>query len=279
MDKKIFYLSLGAGALVLAVLNFLFFKDNVNLMYFLFIIIIMAALTPYVMSVILEVKIQRDKESRFLEFARDLVESVRSGTPISKAIINVKKRDYGPLSPHVAKLANQLSLGIPLTQALINFASDTESKVISRAVGLISEAERSGGEIDTILNSVANSVNQIEQLKKERSSSVYSLVVQGYIIFFVFIVIVLVLQYLIVPMSLQNSGAGFNDLTANVGTTTQKPNDLSQPLLILLLVQSFFAGFVIGKISEGSFKDGVKHSFILVALTLVVSFGAKLIWG
>lgn len=278
MSKQIFYLSLILGALILAVLNFVFFRYNTNLMYFIFIIIVILAILPYVMDIVLETKIQKEKESRFLEFARDLVESVRSGTPISKAIVNVRRRDYGALSPHVLKLANQLALGIPLTTGLINFASDTNSKVISRAVGLISEAERSGGEIDTILNSVANSVNQIEQLKKERSSSVYSLIVQGYIIFFVFIVIVLVLQYFILPMATQNAGGGFNDLNAQVASNSGS-GDLSQPLLVLLLVQSFFAGFVIGKISEGSFKEGVKHSFILLALTLIISFGAKVFWG
>lgn len=257
---------------VLIILDVVFlFKTNINLMYFLGVIIVLAVLLPFVMGVALASKKQKEKESKFLEFTRDLVENVKSGTPIGKAIINLKNRDYGTLTPHVQKLINQLALGIPLSEGLLNFARDTKSKVISRAVGLISEAERSGGEIEGILVSVANSINQIEQLKKEQQSAVYSLIVQGYIIFFVFIIIVLVLQYYILPMT---GGLGdVNDLNMSVSATN--PADLGNSLLWLLVVQSVFAGIVIGKISEGNVLDGIKHSFILVSITLLISLGAK----
>lgn len=268
-------IGVGIGAFLI-ILDFVFlFKNNRNLMYFLAVIIVLITLLPFVISISLASKKQKEKESRFLEFTRDLVENVRSGTPIGKAIMNLRTRDYGTLTPHVQKLINQLSLGIPLSDGLINFAKDTKSKVISRAIGLISEAERSGGEIETILVSVANSINQIEQLKKEQKSAVYSLVVQGYIIFFVFIIIVLVLQYYIIPMT---GGLGnINDLSAQVAAT--EPKDLGGALLSLLIVQSFFAGVVIGKISEGNVYDGIKHSFILVSITLLISLGAKVVLG
>lgn len=268
-------IAVGVGV-VLLILDLVFlFSSNKNLMYFLAVIIILSTLLPFVMSVSLESKKQKEKESKFLEFARDLVENVRSGTPIGKAIINLRNRDYGTLTPHVQKLINQLSLGITLSEGLINFARDTKSRVISRAIGLISEAERSGGEIETILISVTNSISQIEQLKKEQKSSVYSLVVQGYIIFFVFIIIVLVLQYYIIPMT---GGMGdLNDLNNEISVA--EPKDLGGALLSLLFVQSIFAGIVIGKISEGSVYDGIKHSFILVSITLIISLGAKVLLG
>jgi len=274
MDRnKIIAVSVGV---VLLILDFVFFyKSNPNLMYFLGVLLLLATLLPFVMSVNLASQKQKDKESRFLEFARDLVENVRSGTPIGKSIMNLRTRDYGTLTPHVQKLINQLSLGIPLSEGLINFARDTKSKVISRAIGLISEAERSGGEIETILISVTNSISQIEQLKKEQKSAVYSLVVQGYIIFFVFIIIVLVLQYYIIPMT---GGIGdVNDLNSEI--TASEPKDLGGSLLTLLFVQSVFAGIVIGKISEGNVMDGIKHSFILVSITLIISLGAKVLLG
>jgi len=261
--------------LILFLLNLFFLREKSDLMFFFMILLVLAAILPFVIGVVIDSKIQKDKEARFLEFARDLVESVRSGTPISKAILNLRKRDYGTLTPHVQKLSNQLNLGITLTEGLITFANDIDSKMISRAVGLISEAERSGGEIETILNSVANSVNQIEELKKEQASSIYNLIVQGYIIFVVFIIIVLVLQYYILPMA--KGVSGMNDLNADI--TLNSDINLSRPLLMLLVVQSFFAGLVIGKIAEGSVKEGIKHSFILLALTLIISSGAKVIFG
>lgn len=232
---------------------------------------------PFIVDVVISGGRQRKKEERFLEFIRDLVENVKSGTPISKGVVNLKNRDYGVLSPGVKKLANQVSVGIPLVRAFSIFAKDTKNKVIARAVSLISEAERSGGEIDVVLESVSSSVNQIQELKKERKAAVSNLVVQGYLIFLVFIVIMLVLQYSILPMTADFADVGALSLSSS--SSSAESVELGIPLFAMLLVQSLFAGFVIGKISEGSLKLGLKHSFILFFLTLIITTGANVFFS
>jgi len=268
---------IGIIAGIVMIIGAVIFLRGDKLFLFIIVLSLIVIALPFVISIIVERGRKKEVEERFLEFVRDLVENVKSGTPISKSIINLRKRDYGVLSKYVVKLANQISLGIPFTKALFTFASDTGSRVIMRAVSLISEAERAGGDIDSILESVAKSVNQTENLKKERKSAVYNLIVQGYIIFIVFIIIMLVLQFKILPMT---SGLGDEDLSGlSISVRSISPQQFSTPLFILLLVQAFFAGLVIGKISEGSFKDGIKHSFILLALSLLISTGARALLG
>tara|TARA_Y100000034_G_scaffold129148_1_gene185082 strand:- start:192 stop:1025 length:834 start_codon:yes stop_codon:yes gene_type:complete len=273
--KKKNFLGLVVGVLIVVV-GFIFLSEDKNFLWFLIVLAIIISVAPFVVSIILSQGRQKAKEERFLEFVRDLVENVRSGTPISKGIVNLKNRNYGELSPHIKKLANQISIGITLNAALITFAKETKSKVISRAVGLISEAERAGGRIDTILDSVARSVNQIENLKKERKSAVSNLVVQGYIIFFVFIIIMLVLEFKILPL-IADLGGVESELGVQVKAVS--PESFSMPLFIMLLVQSAFAGLVIGKIAEEGIMNGIKHSFILLAITLLITTGAKAILG
>jgi flagellar protein FlaJ len=237
------------------------------------------------MTLLLESKEERDNDLMFLEFARDLVEGVKSGTPISKSIINVKTKDYGTLSVHIQKLANQIALGIPVKDALEIFARDVNSSVISRAVSLIREAEKSGGKIENILESVSFSVSQIETLKKERKAAVYNLTVQGYIIFLIFIAIMLVMEFNILPMvgNLELggvAGGGLSEVGSSLTASNMSkidPSVFARPFLFLLIAQGFFAGLVIGKISEGRVKYGLKHSFILVALAWLISTGANLL--
>ncbi|MFH1238293.1 MAG: type II secretion system F family protein [archaeon] len=267
--KKTQWMGLGIG-IVMAIISLWLFYGN-RLLYFLLIISLVISTLPFMMSFILNQDLQKKKEEKFLEFSRDLVENVKSGTPISKSILNLKNRDYSELNPHIQKLANQLALGLTLTQALKTFARDINSKTITRAVGLISEAERAGGKIESILESVAKSINQIENLKKERKAAVSNLVTQGYIIFMVFIIIMLVLEFKILPLvSDLSTGGGLNIKINKVSA-----DEFSMPLLVMILVQSFFAGLVIGKLSEGSIKNGIKHSFILLTLTLLITTGAK----
>ncbi len=268
LEKKHWFgISFGLAVIVIAFLLFLGEKMS----YFLMVVGFIVIAIPFMTSFVGRQNVQREKEEKFLAFSRDLVENVRSGTPISKGIVNLKNRNYGTLTPHVSKLANQLVLGITLDKAFAIFAKETKSSVISRAVGLITEAEKAGGKIETILDSVANSVNQIETLRKERKAAVSNLVTQGYIIFMIFIVIMLVLEFKILPLvSDLSTTEGLSLNTSKVDTA-----QFSAPLFVMILVQSLFAGLVIGKISEGSVKKGIKHSFILITITLLITTGAK----
>jgi len=273
-DKK-FLIGLIAGLVFIAGDFIFLFRER--LFYFVLVLGVVIIVLPFIISIVIEGGRKKEIDMRFLEFVRDLVENVKAGTPISKGIVNLRHRDYGALSPYIDKLVNQISLGIPVTKALSIFANDTKSRVVIRAVSLISEAERAGGEIATILESVSKSVNQTEELKKEQKSAVYSLVIQGYIIFIVFIVIMLVLQFKILPMTAGLAGDKISDLS--VGVRTISGEQFSTPMFVLLLVQAFFAGLVIGKISEGAFIYGIKHSFILLTLTLLISTGANAFLG
>lgn len=272
-------------ALIIVILSFIFFKGkDDNLFYFLLGISFVIAGFPFFLSLMLEFSQSREKEEMFLEFSRSLVESVKAGTPISKSIINIKTKDYGSLNPYINKLANQISLGIPIKIALETFARDIGSKTITRAINIISEAESAGGEIDAILEAVATSVAQVEKLRKERRAAMYSLVVQGYIIFFIFIIIMLVMEFKILPIAAglgtQISGMNTESINSPLGNffsggKIATAEELARPFFWLLIVQGFFVGLVIGKLSEGEAKFGLKHSFILVVMALLIETGAK----
>jgi flagellar protein FlaJ len=280
-------------ALITLILSFAFMGPS-DVFYFLVGISFIIAGFPFFLAIVMDSNTTREKEEMFLEFARNLVESVRAGTPISKSILNIKNKDYGTLNPHIEKLSNQIFLGIPLKNAFETFARDLGSPTITRAVGIISESEKAGGQIEDILESVATSVSQIEKLRKERRAAMYTLVVQGYIIFMIFIVIMLVMQFKIIPIASSlggtmgdsgtNGGSGGGMGMGGVGSilgggAPATPEELSRPFFWLLIVQGFFAGIVIGKISEGNVLYGLKHSFILLVLALLINSGAQLFLG
>lgn len=283
--KKIHFVLLGI-ALVIIIISFFF--SGTRFFFFIFGIGVILAAAPFVFSTMRETAIGYEKEDMFLEFSRNLVESVKTGTPINKSIINVKNKAYGVLSPHIKKLANQISLGIPLNNALQTFSKDIKNKTISRSLTLIGQAEKSGGEIGKILESVTDAVTMADKLKKEKKASISTLVVQGYIIFVVFIIIILVLQFQILPLLTGLTTTGEGGGTGAVpgvggiiggGGEPISPEEVANSFLYLLLVQGFFTGLTIGKLSEGSIKPGIKHSFILTVMAFVISSGANVIFG
>jgi archaeal flagellar protein FlaJ len=265
-------------ALLIVILSMIFLRGDV--LYFVMGIALVIALLPFFIDLILESTGEREKEEMFLEFTRNLVENVKSGTPISKSILNVRKKDYGKLNPYINKLANQIALGIPVKTSLETFARDIGSQTIARSVTIISEAEKAGGQIEEILEAVSKSVSQTEKLKKERRAAMYTLIVQGYIIFMIFIVIMLIMQFKILPIAASlgqgmGEGGGIPGFNMGGGGKAASAEQLSKPFLWLLVFQGFFAGLVIGKLSEGSVKSGLKHSIILVIIAILISTGAR----
>ncbi|MEK6894392.1 MAG: type II secretion system F family protein [Nanoarchaeota archaeon] len=265
--------------LILIIVDFIFFFGE-NLFYFLIGIAMAVIALPFVVTTIFETNLEKEKNEQFLEFARALAENVKGGTPIGQSIKNMRNKNFGSLTENIGKLANQMSIGIPMSKALHTFAEDIGSVTVKRAISLIKEAEMAGGKIDDILDSVASSIYQIEKLKKERSAAISSLVVQGYIIFFIFIGIMLVMQFKIIPLTDQvNSVGGLEGIGGGIGASSGEgfsTDDLSRPLLWMLLLQGLFSGLAIGKLSEGSVKAGVKHSFVMVIAAFLISTGAKL---
>ncbi|OGJ11964.1 hypothetical protein A3K62_02845 [Candidatus Pacearchaeota archaeon RBG_16_35_8] len=272
----------------LAVLASSLFFIGTDLLFFLAGVGIIIIFSPFILAVMKESKIDIEKEEMFLEFARSLVESVKTGTPISRSIVNVRNKPYGVLSPHIKKLANQISLGIPLSMALQIFSKDINNRTISRSLTLIGQAEKAGGDIGRILEDVAEAVNTSDKIKKERKAAISTLVVQGYIIFFVFMIIVLVMQFKIIPIIEGIStiggvgGGGIGGIgVAGGGSGGGGLNaaELSNSFLYLLLIQGLFSGLTIGKLSEENIKAGIKHSFALMLAAFLISTGANLIFG
>lgn len=222
-----------------------------------------------------ENKRQKEIELKFLEFVRALVETVKSGTSVPKAIQQVSKEDYGYLTIHVRKLANQLEWGFPLHDALINFAKDTNNRVIAKSVSIVTEAEKSGGNMGEVLEAVSGSVFSIKKVKEERKASVYSQLVQGYIIYFVFIIIMLVMQVYLMPKISQlsmdvGSGLGGSIIPGMSGGAKLSSDFMDQLFVYLVIIQGAFAGLLIGKFSEGELKYGVKHALILVIVGYLI---------
>jgi flagellar protein FlaJ len=250
-------------AVILVILNFIFLMQT-KLFFFVFGIAIVIVLVPFFTSFIIESGREKEKEKKFLEFARNISENVKSGIAITKSIIILEDKNYGSLSVHVKKLANQITIGIPFRKAFKTFASDTKNKVIARSIELIIEAETSGGEIASILDQVVKSVEEIENLKKDRKAKMYNMIVQGYIIFIIFIIIMLFVELTLLPM-----------ITGTMGQQATQQTLFKNAFFILMLTQALFAGLVTGKLSEGTIKAGIKHSVILLILTFFMVTGAR----
>lgn len=282
--KKQYYVGIVIALALIAIDLILYYIYNFKRWFFAIIVVaITIGWLQFWIDFFAETKRQKELELNFLEFIRNIVGNVRSGVTVNKGIINVADEDYGALNQHVKKLAKQLEWGIPLHKALVTFANDTENVVIKRSVSIIIEADESGGDIESILDAVTDSVVNIKKMKQERKTSAYSQIVQGYIVFFVFIGIMLILQLWLFPLLAQSLDFPSEEDTLGLDALAGASNffqegeaaNLDTIFFALIMIQGFFAGIMIGKFSEGTLRSGLLHSLILMTLTALIITTAK----
>lgn len=276
-------------ALIILLVDLIFFRTTPWFIP-LIIIVVTVGWLPFWVSFLIKLAHQREIESKFPEFVRNLVGSVRSGMPAPKAILHVSTIDYGALSPYVTKLANQIEWAIPVHKALTTFANETKNTVVKRAIASVIEAETSGGNIEDVLEAITSSVVEIKKIKEKRRAAANSQVIQSYVLFMVFIVVMIVIQNLLIPymMNLEKAQTtegiirtGFSGMTRTVHidfTSVQAfaasiwnwLGSLHGVLIMLAAIQGLFAGLVIGKLSEGVMMQGIKHSLILITIAVFI---------
>lgn len=204
---------------------------------------------------------KREVDEQFLVFVADLSESINSGMTLPLALQHVSKANYGELNKHVNSLASQVDWGIPFQKAFSIFAKKTGSRPIKRAVETIIQTYKVGGKIADTLNAIGETLMTLEKIKKERSASVHSQILTSYIIFFVFILILVILQIFLMPSLLPQSLS-----TLSGGANAGMGSIFAAGFVNFIIVQGLFAGLVTGKMSEGSLIAGFKHSVLLITI-------------
>jgi len=276
-------------AMLIIVADFLLFFGKI-----IFVPMIAVAVTvgwlPFWLGVFAENRRQKELEARFPDFVRNMTGAIKSGMPAAEAVIQVADTDYGALTPHVKKLSNQLEWSMPFHQAFVNFGKEAKNPVIRRAIATMTQAEKAGGNVEDVLTSITTSLIEIKKIREERKASIHAQVMQNYVIFFVFLGIMILIQNLLIPYML-DFGA---DQDTGLGITTQDSGGLnleaelnfSSPVnfirsfgswlfslkgifLIMALTQGFFAGVVLGKLAEGDLTSGLKHSLIMMTVAFI----------
>lgn len=202
-------------------------------------------------------------EDNYPAFLRTIVEGINGDMSLPLAINYASKSNYGTLTPHINKLVAQMSWGINFEDALQNFAASLDSPLVTRSVSTIIESHRSGGNIAGVLSAVSGSIIEIEKIRRERSMLISSQMMTGYIIYFIFIIVMIgIREFLLCSFNYQSVSA--------VGETIfhgSETEGISEQYGIMFthlsIIQGFFAGLVIGKLSEGQLSAGAKHSIIL----------------
>lgn len=197
---------------------------------------------------------------------RDIADAQRTGLSLPRAVSESSKRNYGPLTPELQKMAAKISWGIPFDQAMRSFTDTADTELNNRAAILILEAQRSGGVIEDIFDSAQKHVEDILALRKERLGQMKPYIWIIYAAFIIFLLVIVVLfNTFFYPMSEMYTEFQGNQFQ-NLGLNPQVLESYKILFLHMTIVEGLFSGLVAGKMGEGKAKSGLKHSSIMILI-------------
>ena len=234
---------------------------------------IIFSIFPLLLAIGLAAKIYaariKSYERNLFVFLDDLKDLLQGGMNIVTAIEITTEHDYGSLNEPLTRLAAQIKIGVPFDVALTEVFGKIDSPMFLQVTQIISETTKVGGNIIKVFASVSTYVRTVNDMIDERRSKTFSTVFSSYFMFFVFIGIILIIQIIFLPMLSSNSMS----MTGSTSTTEKEgisDVNFNKYFLYLIIIQGIFAGPVIGKISEGNAIAGIKHTVILISVSVPV---------
>jgi len=221
------------------------------------------AIVPPVLVFYNHYTLNKEVEKEFSIFISDFTESIDSGMTLPMALKYCSRKDYGFLTQNINKLSSQVDWGVPFRDALRMFSESVDSLPVRRAITTIIETYKVGGKISDTLRAVGESLMEINKIKAERSVSVQSQILTSYLIYFVFIFILVILQSFLIPALTPQTGVtGLPTMTGGAVPEMFPP----ELFINFIIIQGFFAGLATGKMAEGSVIAGIKHSIVLIVI-------------
>ena len=235
---------------------------------------ILAGIVPLTLLQLKEVH-RKDSIDRNLPlFLLALTSAVQSGANLIKSIEHAADRNMGALTPELKNLRANISWGMPMDAAMENFANRCGTRMARRVVILLEMAIKVGGDIANNLEMIQKHVTELQNLEKERKSSLAPYTYTIYIAFAVFIGISVILstqffseianvQVLLKESVIQGQSGMFSSLASiEIG-------ELNKILFNMAIIQAVFGGLAAGKIGAGTYVAGIKHIVIMVIMAVI----------
>lgn len=231
---------------------------------------VIIALLPYSVDRIFERRRHRHYEDDFTQFLFELSEMMRAGIDPVKSVIELSKSDMGSITPHIRMAASMMLMGRSFEESMKKMAESMHNEMISKYVDLVVQASYTGGPVHDLILKASEDMRTLIMIENEMRGSLRQYTVIFYLAQAIIIFIAYILSAQLIPF-IQGPGAALV-----FGAGELQKIDFTHGFFHLIMINAALGGIIIGKISEGSAKDGLKHTVILMAAGYAICTAAIL---
>ncbi len=216
-------------------------------------------------------------EKSFPDFISLMASNLRAGMTIDHALLLSSRKEFAPLDAEIAFLGREIVAGKDISSALRETAKKINSPKITRVISLLISGLQSGGNLAVLLEETSSGMRERDFVEKKSASNVLMYVI---FIFFAVAIGAPVLfgfsSVLVEILSSLLSGLPTQELSTGLPFTLTKisvsPKFILYFSLFFIIASDVFASFVLGLVSKGKEREGVRYLIPLTAVSVGAFF-------
>jgi len=215
-----------------------------------------------------------------------MASNLRAGYTLDKALLLAARPEFGSFKDEINRTGKDVATGKDFNEALMEMSARIKSDKLQKSFQLIVAGQRSGGSLVDLLSQSAANLRQQKMIDERIRSNVLVYVI------FIFAaigfgapVLFSLSSFLIDIMKDVFSQIDLPDTTGNIdipisfSEVTLEPSFVVQYTVISMIVTSIMGSMIIGLISKGKKKAGLKYIPILIILTISLFFIVRSVIG
>lgn len=278
-----FFISFGFG---IAIMLSLFLTKLISVPLILLILIIFFLIELLIYTLLL---LKADKKGKFVEeilpdFLQLMSSNLKAGLTTDRALLAASRPEFGPFRDEINKVGKEITMGRDLPSALLEMTTSIKSEKLKRTILLIISGLKSGGELSSLLEQTAANLRQQRFVEEKTKANVMMYVIFIFIAVAIGSPVLFGLSSFLVEVLTTNMASvemPTTEVTANLPLSFTKA-DISVDFVIMfsivsLVSFSILGSLILGLISKGKERDGVKFIPVLIAISLALFFITRVV--
>lgn len=245
-------------------------------------LIILSVLYPFLIKMFKKTERITRIESVFPDFLQLMASNLRAGMTIDRAMLLSSRKEFYPLDEEVLKTGKDITTGTTIELSLSNMSQRIGSEKIDKTISLIISGIKAGGDLAVLLGETARNMREKDFVQKKAASSVLMYII------FIFIAVsigapVLFSLSTILVETLTNLLSGIPvmdssqiNLPFTLSSISISVTFVKYFSIIFLIAIDLLASLILGLVSKGEEKQGLKYFIPLLAISLGIFFTIRL---
>lgn len=216
-------------------------------------------------------------EGVFPDFLSLVSSNLRAGMTVDRAMLLSSRPEFDPLDKNILQSGKDISTGKPVADALRAMSKRIGSEKINKTLLIILSGIRAGGNLAILLEETSRNMRQREFVEKKAASQVLMYAIFIFLAVSVFSPGLFALSGVLVDtMTNLMSGISTDSMPASSPVSFSSINISSTFIfyfsLSFIIVMDFMAALILGLVSKGDEKEGLRYFPIMLLLSLGIFF-------